>query len=85
MNVSRQTFGRIIESARRKMAEALVRGKALRIEGGDVQIADAEEIRCPFCRHAWKGASADVASPGCPRCRHRRSCRKLKSIEEEEK
>lgn len=34
MGVSRQTFGRIIEGARRKVAEALVDGKALRIEGG---------------------------------------------------
>ncbi len=31
MNISRQTFGRIINSARSKIAEALVRGKALSI------------------------------------------------------
>ena len=35
MNVSRQTFGRIIESARKKVAEALVQGKALKIGGGE--------------------------------------------------
>src|SRR4030042_4914358 len=34
MHVSRQTFGRIIESAHKKVAEALVKGKALRIEVG---------------------------------------------------
>jgi len=38
MHVSRPTFGRIIESAHRKVAEALVHGKALRIEGGPVAI-----------------------------------------------
>ena len=38
MNVSRQTFGRIIESAHKKIADALVNGKALSIEGGDVEI-----------------------------------------------
>lgn len=32
MGISRQTFGNIIASARRKIAEALVHGKALRIE-----------------------------------------------------
>lgn len=32
MGVSRQTFGRIISSARRKVAEGLVHGKALRID-----------------------------------------------------
>ena len=37
MGVSRQTFGRIIGVARRKIAEALVVGKALRIEGGSFQ------------------------------------------------
>jgi uncharacterized protein len=35
MGVSRQTFGRIIESAHRKVAESLVKGKALKIEGGE--------------------------------------------------
>ena len=34
MGISRQTFGRIIESAHKKVAEALIKGKALRIEGG---------------------------------------------------
>lgn len=35
MGVSRQTFGRILSAARRKVAEALVLGKALRIEGAE--------------------------------------------------
>jgi predicted DNA-binding protein (UPF0251 family) len=34
MGVSRATVGRILESARKKVAEALVKGKALRIDGG---------------------------------------------------
>ena len=34
MKVSRQTFGRVLNSARGKMANAIVFGKALRIEGG---------------------------------------------------
>jgi uncharacterized protein len=45
MSISRPTFSRIIESARRKMADALVHGKALRIEGGPVRL---EGHRC--CR-----------------------------------
>jgi len=36
MNVSRQTFGRIIEKSHRKIADVLIHGKALRIEGGEV-------------------------------------------------
>jgi predicted DNA-binding protein (UPF0251 family) len=34
MNISRQTFGRVIESAHRKVADVLVNGKALKIEVG---------------------------------------------------
>jgi predicted DNA-binding protein (UPF0251 family) len=34
MNVSRQTFGRILAEARAIVADALVMGKILRIEGG---------------------------------------------------
>ena len=39
MNVSRPTFSRIIDSAHRKVAEALVHAKALRIEGGPVHLS----------------------------------------------
>jgi predicted DNA-binding protein (UPF0251 family) len=38
MRISRPTFSRIIESAHRKLADALVHGKALRIQGGPVQV-----------------------------------------------
>jgi predicted DNA-binding protein (UPF0251 family) len=34
MNISRQTFGNIIHSAHRKIADALMNGKAVKIEGG---------------------------------------------------
>ncbi len=36
MGVSRPTFSRIIDAARHKMADAIVHGKALRIEGGPI-------------------------------------------------
>jgi uncharacterized protein len=32
MRISRQTFGRILDGARKKMAECLLKGKALKIE-----------------------------------------------------
>ena len=38
MNVSRQTFGRIIARARGKTAEALVHGKGLHIQGGNFEM-----------------------------------------------
>jgi predicted DNA-binding protein (UPF0251 family) len=49
MNVSRPTFARIIESARKKAAEALVNGKALRLEGGNVVLPDVKKRRRGDC------------------------------------
>jgi ArsR family transcriptional regulator len=44
MNVSRQTFGNIIESAHKKIADTIVNAKALRIKGGIVKMTQ-EPIR----------------------------------------
>ena len=38
MKISRPTFSRIVEGARRKVADALIHGKALRMEGGAVVV-----------------------------------------------
>jgi predicted DNA-binding protein (UPF0251 family) len=38
MNVSQPTFHRVLESAHKKIADALVRGKAIKIEGGEYVI-----------------------------------------------
>ena len=40
MNISRQTFGNIINSAHKKTADALLHAKALKIEGGVVKRLD---------------------------------------------
>lgn len=38
MGVSQPTFQRLYESARKKIADAIVNGKAIRIEGGNFRI-----------------------------------------------
>jgi predicted DNA-binding protein (UPF0251 family) len=38
MNISQPTFHRLILSARKKIAEAIINGKAIRIEGGNYRI-----------------------------------------------
>ena len=38
MNISQPTFNRLLLSARKKIADALVNGKAIRIEGGNFKI-----------------------------------------------
>ena len=39
MNISRQTFGNIVNAAHKKIADVLLHGKALKIEGGKVKKA----------------------------------------------
>lgn len=52
MNVARTTVQGIYNDARTKIAESLVNGKVLRIEGGDYQLCDGLEkaCRCGGCR-----------------------------------
>jgi predicted DNA-binding protein (UPF0251 family) len=38
MGISRPTFGRVVAMARQKIAEALVQGKALKIQGGGTDL-----------------------------------------------
>jgi uncharacterized protein len=68
MSVSRQTFGRIVAAAHQKVAEALVRGKALKIEGGSVELAESKTLSCGRCRHAWEPADDRDGSMKCPSC-----------------
>ena len=52
MNVSRQTFGRILAEARTIVADALVMGKILRIEGGHFDLPPRGRGRR---RRGWAG------------------------------
>ena len=51
MHISRPTFQRVLESARQKIADALVSGKAIRIEGGNFEMA-VRRFRC-LDGHEW--------------------------------
>ena len=68
MNVSRATFGRIVESARKRVAEVLVGGHALRIEGGAVEMSGLRSFSCPACRHLWEEPFGTGRRAGCPEC-----------------
>ena len=46
MNISRTTVTRIYEEGRRKVAQALVEGRRLVIEGGDVKVCAAPRPEC---------------------------------------
>ncbi len=67
MNVSRPTFQRVLASARQKIADALLNGKAMRIDGGNFEM-----IRRWFCceyGHEWELDMPSNESPElCPTC-----------------
>ena len=69
MCISRQTFGRIIGNAHRKVADVLVNGKHLRIEGGKVSLAGVEHVRCPRCSQAFSLDCDKRNEMSCPHCR----------------
>lgn len=67
MNVSRQTFGNIVSSARKKIADALINGKAIRIEGGVVNLGERTFI-CAECANEWKLPGGTGHPETCPKC-----------------
>ena len=69
MKISRQTFGRIIEAAHKKVAEALVKGKALKIEGGEFEMAAMRKFRCYDCQHSWELPYGTGRPENCPSCK----------------
>ena len=70
LGVSRQTVGRILDEARRKVADALVNGKAVLIDGGAYALAAGRF--CGDCGAYWsQGATVVDAKTGeetCPAC-----------------
>ena len=61
MRVSQPTFHRLLLAAHEKMAHAVINGKALRIEGGNVTVDERFIPPCGWrhmCKHGWKGRSA---------------------------
>lgn len=53
MQVSRQTFQRILGEARAKIARALIEGKALRVHGGDFT-RNVCRVFCGKCEQEWE-------------------------------
>jgi predicted DNA-binding protein (UPF0251 family) len=68
MGVSRQTFGRIVEAARKKVAQALVEGLALRIEGGEIEMVETRAFECGECKHVWEVPFGTGRPAECPAC-----------------
>jgi len=75
MNISQPTFHRLVMHARKKTADAIVNGKAIKIEGGDFKIAGSRgrgpgsTCTCPRCGNTTpKQRGIPCASMKCPKC-----------------
>ncbi|MFH1379741.1 MAG: DUF134 domain-containing protein [bacterium] len=68
MNVSRQTFGNIINSAHKKIADSLVNTKALKIEGGVIKMME-RHFECYECKKEWTLPYGVGKPHECPECK----------------
>ncbi len=68
MNVSRQTFGNILSSARKKIADMLVHGKALSLHGGNVSFRTERLFLCSNCDNTWTEPFGTGRPRQCPSC-----------------
>jgi predicted DNA-binding protein (UPF0251 family) len=69
MNISRPTFQRVLASGRQKIADALLNGKAIRIEGGSFEMT-LSRFKC-LNGHEWEVPFETMVSAPpqlCPTC-----------------
>ena len=66
MEISRSTFTRLIEKARMKIADFIINGKLLSIEGGNIHFRK-NIIRCNDCGYMFK-ININVSLNKCPEC-----------------
>jgi predicted DNA-binding protein (UPF0251 family) len=70
MEVSRQTFQRILNKAREKIANSLINGKAIRIQGGNFTKNICSAI-CKECETTWTHCYENFnenEERSCPKC-----------------
>ena len=68
MQISQPTFHRVLDSARKKVADALINGKAIRIEGTDHITPSTRTFRCNDCGFEWEESRGTGRPNKCPRC-----------------
>lgn len=71
MGVSRATFHQVLKSARGKLADAILNGKAIQVEGGSFALPGGR-FRCRRDGSEWTlppGPLPGLSSVSCPTCR----------------
>lgn len=84
MGLTRPTFQRVLVSARRKIATALVEARSIEIEGGHYQMKN-RVFECTDCKEVWEEAPCSEGGKhgyeiACPKCG---SMRKSKLVDGE--
>jgi len=71
MNISQPTFHRLVTSARKKIADAIINGKAIRIEGGNFKMVELpkRKFRCYDCNYEWALPYGSGRPLECPKCK----------------
>ena len=70
MGISRSTFSRLIQKARKKIADFIIQGRLLTIDGGTVHFR-ANIIQCKDCGHMVK-TKFEKNIRECPACHSRK-------------
>jgi uncharacterized protein len=68
MGISRRALWEDLQTARKKIVDALVKGKAIEIKGGDYTVQRPSGYRCKGCQAEWETPSATGEPLRCPRC-----------------
>ncbi len=69
MEISRQTFQRVYNSAKKKVADSLINGKAIKVEGGHYT-QNICNLTCKKCGFIWRERveELDEKEKSCPKC-----------------
>jgi predicted DNA-binding protein (UPF0251 family) len=71
MDIARTTFQRHLYAAHTMIAEALVQGKVLKIEGGEYEMPSVRRFKCTVCGHEFEAPfcngqrGRDMPCPSC--------------------
>lgn len=68
MKVSRRTLARDLHSGRKKIADALLNGKAIEIKGGNYVALPPRSFSCDVCGHVWDAPAGSCRPSACPKC-----------------
>ncbi|MCK4525013.1 MAG: DUF134 domain-containing protein [Candidatus Andersenbacteria bacterium] len=84
MTISQSTLQRILTSANKKIADALINGKAIKIEGGVIKMNNEKmpvrpnpttggrKFKCEECKYEWEeefGTGKKGIEMSCPKCK----------------